>query len=290
MEHKHLKATSEQLHEQDREYVRQRYPSSQVYKGLGLTRDTLRYYEELGILSPVKNQENSYREYSINDILNLMAIDFYKKRGITPKELKTVKEENREESYHRLFMDKKAEIKETIKQQQRILKKLEETIGFIESLDQVLHSFVVKEFPLYEIEEEITSIANFKEYSEKVLNYINISEDDIYSNMIKALTIDDNGYTGSKGYFIRKAGKKAKGKRYLQSGTALCVTIEDFENSGEHLMEEMFIKCMKWAGENHHKFKGIVYLQPKCINWLEYEMKNYLECWLPLEEAGGEHT
>lgn len=283
MDRDYLKKTSEQINEQEQEYVEQRYPSSQVYKGLGLTRDTLRYYEELGILSPVKNEENSYREYSINDIMNLLAIDFYKKRGITPKELKKVKAENRQEYYRQMFSDKRSEILETIRQQKRILKKLEETIEFMDLADREMNVLKIREFPLYEIEEEISSIANFKEYGEKVLNYVNISEDDIFSNMIKALIIDDNGYIGSKGYFVKLADRKQKGKRYLNHGSALYTAIEDLESGGEHLMEEMFVKCTAWANEHNVTFKGIVYLQPKCISWLGTEMRSYLECWIPID-------
>ena len=283
MDRDQLKKSSEQLNEQEQEYVEQRYPSSRVYKGLGLTRDTLRYYEELGILSPVKNEENSYREYSINDIMNLLAIDFYKKRGVTPKELKKVKEENRPETYQQLFLKKRLEIQETIRQQRQMLKKLEETIVFMDSIDQNINVLQIREFPLYEIEEEISSIANFKEYGDTVLKHTNISEDDIFSNMVKALIIDENGYLDSMGYFIKKATQKQQGKRYLEHGAAIYVMIEDFENGGEHLMEEMFIKCTEWAKYHDKKIKGVVYLRSKCISWLGTSMKIHLECWIPIE-------
>lgn len=283
MDYNYVKETSKQLHKQDQVYAEQRYLTSQVYKGLGLTRDTLRYYEELGILAPNKNEENSYREYSIDDIWNIMAIDFYKKRGITPKELKNVITSNKQENYRKLFLDKKVQLEESIKSQKRMLKKLEETIAFNEIVQTELNLFQVRELPLYEVEEEISSFVNFKEYGDKVLKHVDIVEDDIFSNLIRVLMIDDNGYTGTKGYIVKKAKSKANGKQYLESGKALCVIIEDSEDGDECLMDKMFAACTQWAQEHNQKFKGVVYLYPRSISWLDLEVKSYLECWVPIQ-------
>lgn len=45
---------------------------------LGVSKDKLRYYEEKGILRPVQNNENSYREYDNNDINTVLLIEFYR--------------------------------------------------------------------------------------------------------------------------------------------------------------------------------------------------------------------
>ncbi|MGL5436269.1 MAG: MerR family transcriptional regulator [Lachnospiraceae bacterium] len=283
MDQDYLKRTSEQM-DQESEYIEQRYLSSMVYKGLGLTRDTLRYYEELGILSPVKNEENNYREYSMNDIMNILAIDFYKKRGITPKELKNIKAENKPENYKQLFIDKKAILAENIRYQKRIMKKLEETIAFMDVVEKQLNQFKVREFPLYEINEEISSFVNLKEYEEKVLRHIDISEDDIYSNLVKAMWFDDKGYLGTKAYLVNNVKRKVKGKKYLDHGEALYIVVENQGNGGDDLMVKMFVNCTKWAEHHQREFKGVVYLQVKCIRWSEKEMKNYVECWIPLRK------
>ncbi len=60
-----------------------RYHTSDLIKFFGVPRDTLRFYEEKGLLNPVKNSENNYRNYDMFDIYNLMIVDFHKKRGMT---------------------------------------------------------------------------------------------------------------------------------------------------------------------------------------------------------------
>lgn len=283
MKYNHLKKTLEELDEKEQKYIEKHYPTNQVYKGLGLTRDALRYYEELGILMPEKNQENSYREYTIYDIWNLLVIDFYKKRGITPKELKAAKEAGSQEYYKELLLTKKNEVKKNIKAQKKMLKKLEETLDFNNIIENELNVFRIKDFPLYELQEEISSINNFEEYGKKLLEHVDMSEDDIYSNIIKVLLTDDKGYTGSKGYLVKRAARKIAGRQYLEGGEALYVAIEDKEADGDGLMEEMFTSCMDWAERHGRKFKGTVYVKPQFIYLEKEKVKVYLECWVPLQ-------
>ena len=43
----------------------------EVEQRVGITRANIRYYEEEGLLNPVRNRENNYREYSEEDVKNL---------------------------------------------------------------------------------------------------------------------------------------------------------------------------------------------------------------------------
>ena len=62
------------------------YRAKDLYQNLGLTRETLRYYEEIGLIAPERNQSSQYREFTFEDVSRLMSIDFYKKRGFSPLE------------------------------------------------------------------------------------------------------------------------------------------------------------------------------------------------------------
>lgn len=283
MDYVHLKKTLEQMTEREVKYAGEHFPTSQVYKKLGLTRDALRYYEELGILMPNKNLENSYREYTINDVWNILAIDFYKKRGVTPLELKKAKEGNGEENHKELLGIKKTELEEELKLRQQMLKNLEETLDFLETTEKELNLFQIREFPLYEVREELSSIINFNEYGDKLLEYMDMSQEDIFSNMVKVLLVDDNGYTGAKGYFVKRTGRRRKGREYLEGGQALYVIIKNETSEGDDIMEKMFIACMEWAEEHDRKFKGMVYLKPIYAYLSGESIGTYLECWVPLQ-------
>ena len=53
----------------------------------GISKDMLRYYEKIGILSPGRNPENHYREYSMIDINNAVMIKQYSSLGVSLRAL-----------------------------------------------------------------------------------------------------------------------------------------------------------------------------------------------------------
>lgn len=54
----------------------------------GISSQNIRYYEKQGLLCPARNEENSYREYSANDIERLKLIRLFRKLGMPIEELR----------------------------------------------------------------------------------------------------------------------------------------------------------------------------------------------------------
>ncbi|WP_102028372.1 MerR family transcriptional regulator [Salirhabdus sp. Marseille-P4669] len=49
------------------------YSIQEVSEKLGIPKDTLRYYDRIGLVSPTRD-DNLYRKYSMNDLIDLMNI------------------------------------------------------------------------------------------------------------------------------------------------------------------------------------------------------------------------
>ena len=49
---------------------------------------TLRYWEDKGVLHPEKGMENRYREYTIEDLMTISDVVFYKNLGLQLKEIR----------------------------------------------------------------------------------------------------------------------------------------------------------------------------------------------------------
>ena len=64
------------------------YHTTDVYQTLGLTRETLRYYEDVGLIQPKRSSQSQYREFDLYDMFRLMSIDFFRKRGFSPVEIR----------------------------------------------------------------------------------------------------------------------------------------------------------------------------------------------------------
>lgn len=61
---------------------------NQVETLAGITKKNIRFYEEQGLLSPRRNSENGYREYSDGDVQILRRIKLLRKLGIPIEEIR----------------------------------------------------------------------------------------------------------------------------------------------------------------------------------------------------------
>lgn len=61
---------------------------NQVESLAGITKKNIRFYEEQGLLSPRRNSENGYREYSDGDVQILRRIKLLRKLGIPIEEIR----------------------------------------------------------------------------------------------------------------------------------------------------------------------------------------------------------
>ena len=59
---------------------------------VGITKKNIRFYEKEGLLSPGRNSENSYREYSEEDVERLKQIKFFRKLNMPASEIKALLE------------------------------------------------------------------------------------------------------------------------------------------------------------------------------------------------------
>lgn len=63
------------------------YSIQEVSQILGIPKDTLRYYDKIGILSPSR-EDNRYRRYSKNDLIDLMNIQIMQYADFSLEETK----------------------------------------------------------------------------------------------------------------------------------------------------------------------------------------------------------
>ena len=67
------------------------YNIGEVSKYLGISRDTLKFYESKGLINPKKNSGNGYREYDYFDIYDITTINFYREIDIEIKKIQEIK-------------------------------------------------------------------------------------------------------------------------------------------------------------------------------------------------------
>ena len=55
------------------------YKIGEISALLGISPETLRFYEKRGLLHPEKSPQNGYRSYSLSDLYRLLDIIFYRR-------------------------------------------------------------------------------------------------------------------------------------------------------------------------------------------------------------------
>lgn len=78
--------------------MNKRYQIGELAKELNLNKETIRYYEKIGILNSPKRESNGYRYYSEDDRQMLLCIRIAKEYGFTLMEIKKMIARLEEES------------------------------------------------------------------------------------------------------------------------------------------------------------------------------------------------
>lgn len=121
-----------------------------VSEKTGLTKKAIKYYESEGLISPMKNNDNNYREYTDNDIVKLNLIGALRAIEIPISEIKCLVEGNK--SMQEVMSD--------------TLKKVTETINNLEKTKLIISNIINKETEdYYSIGEQVRTLRETLELS-----------------------------------------------------------------------------------------------------------------------------
>ena len=103
---------------------------NQVSKQFQISLRTLRYYDEIGLLKPIRNKINAYRVYSYEDKIKLQQILFLKQSGV---DLKTILElfNSDQQTLLKALQNSQKIIESKIINYKKNLKSLNKTINFL---------------------------------------------------------------------------------------------------------------------------------------------------------------
>lgn len=97
---------------------------------------TLRYWEDMGVLNPLKDNENHYREYTIEDLMTISDVIFYKNLGLSLKQIRGM-EFAAPKQHSRLFAEKLSELEQQQKLLQQRMEKLRCHMNAIQMMDEL---------------------------------------------------------------------------------------------------------------------------------------------------------
>lgn len=111
--------------------MEKQYSINEVSRILGIPKDTLRYYDRIGIVSPSRGH-NSYRRYSKDDIVDLMNIQIMQYADFSLEEIKGKFQFHRMQSVDPAYCQEVAEFLDAKKAETR------KKIAHLEKVSQLL--------------------------------------------------------------------------------------------------------------------------------------------------------
>lgn len=122
--------------------MREKLVKSEVIKLYKTTKETLRYYEQKGLLSPEVTY-NNYRYYDFKELQQLRKIFFLKELDFTIDEMKQLNDGTMlEDDYHKMLKDHHSELKRKMQRQKQLKQNLEQLL-YIQENSEDHYSFQV---------------------------------------------------------------------------------------------------------------------------------------------------
>lgn len=104
----------------------EKYTVGQIAKSLGVSNQTIRHYESLGLIESQRNDDNRYRTYSVSDTRILFMIYIYRSMGFSLPKIKEMLKEMKIDEVKVSFDERLKEINDQIHELELIKLELEE--------------------------------------------------------------------------------------------------------------------------------------------------------------------
>ena len=127
--------TAPQQREGNRIKMAERFAIREISRLFHIPESTLRYWEDRKILSPGK-AENGYRMYSVEDLMTISDIVFYKNLGLSLSEIGGMEKVSPEE-HRKLFGGRMAEIEQQRTLLERQMAKLKRHMQALDTLEEL---------------------------------------------------------------------------------------------------------------------------------------------------------
>jgi DNA-binding transcriptional MerR regulator len=123
-----------------------KYSIGEVSNRLGLSRDTLRFYEKKGIIQPEK-QKNGYRTYTYEDIKKISSIMFYRRLNFSIEDIGRILYKSSFPSYCSMIQEKITEEKQQVEKHRQSLIHLTHLHKHYQNVEKYLNRYDLRTMP-----------------------------------------------------------------------------------------------------------------------------------------------
>ncbi|KPN89660.1 MerR family transcriptional regulator [Lysinibacillus sp. ZYM-1] len=263
------------------------YTIGQVAKFLGISRDTIKYYEEKALVKPQQNSENGYRTYNRFDIYDLTTVNFYRELDLEIKKIQELRKGKSIEGIQLLLEEKEQEVLEEIAYKKLLLKKLQIVKEDCQKIQQYLGTYTIKEMKPLAIMGTIDHYTAYEEYDALKENTDSLKKAVILTSLRRVIRFNEQGMQEDKFMIVKKLeeNEKALDEQVLFHPKCLYTVIEDgrWSTGGKNTDDKVEATIRKVAKENGYELLGLVYINLLLATYEEGLERIFLEMYVPIK-------
>lgn len=263
------------------------YTIGQVAKFLDVSRDTLKFYEEKGLVKPKQNIENGYRKYNHFDIYDITTVNLYREMDIEIKKIQELRKSKSIEGIKSLLEEKEKEVLKEIEYKKLLLKKLQIVKEDCEKTKQFLGKYVVKEMKPLEVNGEIEHYTAYEEYESLKKNTDSLKKAVTLTSLRRVISFNEEGIIEDKFIIVRKVEDFDKGLEgeILSHPKCIYTVIEDgrWATGGKSIDRNVESSLRKVAIEQGYELLGLVYINILLTTYEDELERIFLEIYAPVK-------
>ena len=243
-----------------------------VEKITGISKDRLRYYEEKRLITPVRDTDNSYREYDNEEVLKLLGIQLYRSMDLGVKEIQQIQDSDTIEEICGVFKRRQKELNFQMAQLQYQLESVSRGIDDCEKIADHLGKYTLKKVRTLRLIDKIDDLvstetgAKFRTESDEQMIIIR--------SFVRRIELTPEGI-GENAVFVAEE----TGKEDIECVYTVVRDSADYDP----LMDE-YVKCMQWVRENNIRLGRYCYIRPLLVSHLGKSTESFLEVFAPIEK------
>lgn len=263
------------------------YTIGEVAKFLGVSRDTLKFYEKKGLVNPKQEIENGYRKYSRYDIYDIITINFYREIDIEIKKIQEIRKSKKVDEIELLLEEKEQSLLEEIEYKKLLLKHVRLIKENCEKIKLNFGKYTIREMKPLEIKGEITDFNSYDEYEILKKNTNNLKKAITLASLRRVINFDQTGITGDKYIVVEGIDdlKNGADRKIIYYSKCIYTIIEDgrWLNGEKNIDDKVEESLRKVACEKKCEPLGVVYVNTLLTTYKEGLERVFLEIYVPIK-------
>lgn len=263
------------------------YTIGQVANFLGVSRDTLKFYEEKDLVKPKQDIENGYRKYSHFDIYDITTVNFYREIDIEIKKIQELRKSKSIDGIQSLLEEKEQEVLLEIEYKKLLLKKIQIVKEDCNKIKQFLGEYIVKEMKPLAIKGEIEHFTAYEQYDTLKNNVDSLKKAVTLTSLRRVIQFNEEGVIEDKFIIIRKVEDLDEEVEddILSHPKCIYTIIEDgrWSTGGKSIDQHVEANLRKVAIEEGYELLGQVYINLLLTTYEDGLERVFLEIYAPIK-------